>query len=288
FSLLLITSASSLFSMHVMRKQADFFGSHLVPATSLVKDVHRGIYQYHLSVRRVMLGAAQPSETAALAQRIEQQLAALEPVLAEGEAREFLDSMKGKWTAYLQETSRAQQAAAGGNPQAGMQIMGSRALRILLEVEELMAAVDSYIGGLVAQASERVASRQRTSIVVFIGLLLVAVAVAGFVSISVSRSFAARAGRLRQAFAQIAAGDLSVTLPARGKDELAELARDFNAVCSRLRADFAEIGVSMRTLRDVAGEVDASFARTAGRAPAQQDTMDDIATALDVQRIHTK
>src|SRR5690606_11022223 len=150
--------------------------------------------------------------------------------------------------------------------QAGMQIMGSRALRILLEVEELMAAVDSYIGGLVAQAWERVASRQRTSIVVFIGLLLVAVAVAGLVSISISRSFAARAGRLRQAYVQIAAGGLSVPLPGRVEDELAELARDFNAVCGRLRAAFAEIWVSMRTLRAVAGEVEASFDRTAGRA----------------------
>jgi signal transduction histidine kinase len=72
---------------------------------------------------------------------------------------------------------------------------------------------------------------------------------AGLVGLVVSRGMTAPVQSLAAAARQMSDGDLSSRAPVKGRDELADLARQFNAMAERLQASFAELGAERDALR---------------------------------------
>lgn len=88
--------------------------------------------------------------------------------------------------------------------------------------------------------------------------LAIAIAVSGLVCLGLAALITRPIRRLRRAAQALAAGDLSIQVGYRGRDEVAALARDFDVMTARLR-DLLES--QRRLLRDVSHELRSPLAR---------------------------
>lgn len=69
------------------------------------------------------------------------------------------------------------------------------------------------------------------------------------VGLLVSGGLAAPVRRLTEVAGQMSGGDLSIRAPVRGRDEIGQLARQFNQMAERLEASFAELSAERDALR---------------------------------------
>ena len=77
------------------------------------------------------------------------------------------------------------------------------------------------------------------------GAMLIAVVV----GLLVSRGLAAPVRQLTEVAGQMSGGDLSIRAPIRGRDEIGQLAKQFNQMAERLEASFAELAAERDALR---------------------------------------
>jgi signal transduction histidine kinase len=82
------------------------------------------------------------------------------------------------------------------------------------------------------------------------GAMLMAV----IVGLLVSRGLAAPVRQLTEVAGQMSGGDLSIRAPVRGRDEIGQLARQFNQMAERLEASFAELAAERDALRRFIGD----------------------------------
>ncbi|UCC62749.1 MAG: HAMP domain-containing histidine kinase [Anaerolineae bacterium] len=82
------------------------------------------------------------------------------------------------------------------------------------------------------------------------GAMLVAMAV----GLAVGRGLSAPLRRLTAVAGQMSHGDLSIRAPVRGKDEIGQLAGQFNQMAERLEASFAELAAERDALRRFVGD----------------------------------
>ena len=125
------------------------------------------------------------------------------------------------------------------------------------------------------------------------GQLLLLLVVTAAVCYFLARSLTAPIGRLRQATRQFAAGDLSIRLgdQIKGKNELAELAHDFDNMAGEIES---LIGGQKNLLRDISHELRSpltrlgialELARQVGSADAQDKALQRI--ELEAERMNT-
>jgi two-component system sensor histidine kinase CpxA len=88
--------------------------------------------------------------------------------------------------------------------------------------------------------------------------ILLAILITGLISLGLAAMLTRPIRRLRRAAQQMAGGDLSVRVGGRGKDEVAELARDFDVMAERLRE---MLDSQRRLLSDVSHELRSPLAR---------------------------
>jgi signal transduction histidine kinase len=73
--------------------------------------------------------------------------------------------------------------------------------------------------------------------------------IAVVVGLLVSRGLAAPVRQLTEVAGQMSGGDLSIRAPVRGRDEIGQLARQFNQMAERLETSFAELSAERDALR---------------------------------------
>ncbi len=101
----------------------------------------------------------------------------------------------------------------------------------------------------ISQGPDLTSAAVRTTARAFGIAALGAALLAGLLGLVVSRGMTAPVQSLAAAASQMSGGDLSARAPVRGRDELAELARQFNAMAERLQASFAELAADRDALR---------------------------------------
>jgi len=94
-------------------------------------------------------------------------------------------------------------------------------------------------------AAEALATAQRAFLLAAGGATLLA----AIVGLLVSRGLTAPLRSLTGAAGQMSSGDLSIRAPVRGRDEIGQLARQFNQMAERLEASFAELAAERDSLR---------------------------------------
>ena len=93
--------------------------------------------------------------------------------------------------------------------------------------------------------AEALATARRAFLLAAGGTTLLAVVV----GLLVSRGLTAPLRSLTGAAGQMSSGDLSIRAPARGRDEIGQLARQFNQMAERLETSFAELAAERDSLR---------------------------------------
>lgn len=101
------------------------------------------------------------------------------------------------------------------------------------------------LSGSVNFGVESLATARRAFVLAGLGATLLAL----LVGIGVSQGLAGPISSLTAAAGRMSSGDLSARAPARGNDEIGQLARQFNQMATRLEASFAELAAERDALR---------------------------------------
>jgi signal transduction histidine kinase len=155
-----------------------------------------------------------------------------------GEVVERLGRIDESWARY-DAAARAQlDAAEAGEPpsDAALQALRTMEKSLAIDVKLLQAALESHTSELLL-AAEREESRTVTAILLY-ALLALAV---GAGAALVSQRLLAPIRGLTEGVKAVARGDLSRQVSARGSDELATLAREFNAMAASLERQRQEL-----------------------------------------------
>jgi signal transduction histidine kinase len=216
-------------------------------ARALVKEQYeRALFRDDVLVSGALRARAQYDQrTANMARRLE----AARNLFTRAEERDQvaeLENLLGRSTALFREiTERDDLERAGAAP-----LPMASELRQRSRVALMMLAHDisARAGQLEAHASDRLAETQRWSQRALIFLLAAVVVVTAVNSRMASVTVERRIVTLRDGANQVAAGNLDHRIQISGDDELADLARTFDAMAARLQASYSSLETSNREL----------------------------------------
>jgi len=101
----------------------------------------------------------------------------------------------------------------------------------------------------------------RSTTVIFVGVLIGFLALALVFAVIVSRTLSSEVSRLLYAAQRLGRGDFSVQVPTEGNDEFAALGREFNKMAAELERRVEELRRERSRLQDAIRRVGESFAR---------------------------
>lgn len=185
------------------------------------------------------LGAREPAPLRALCDRLLEQHADLVHVRIQGpDGRDRIDVARTGAFPPDRFRTRAIAATVSDGPQRGARVeltwaMPWKTFRDFERSGELARTFASLARGR--------AALERWYGVVFVGALAVVLLVVAGIGITIARRLTRRLARLSVAIEAVALGDLSIKLPVAAGDEIADLARAFNAMVSDLRASHRRI-----------------------------------------------
>ncbi|MDF0730200.1 methyl-accepting chemotaxis protein [Pseudomonas entomophila] len=152
------------------------------------------------------------------------------------------------------------------------------------QVSGLMAQTyqfnDAVIGHLQLQLQERLAEHRLRTIALVAALAAVFVLIVYLYSgFYVSTRETLR--NLGAAMDKVAGGDMTVSFQARSQDELGELGRGFNETVRRIRGLIEQVGHTVASVEDQAGQVLAVSARSNQAVSGQREQIEQVATAMN-------
>lgn len=119
------------------------------------------------------------------------------------------------------------------------------------------------------------------SVTTFIGLSLVAILLITLVGWVFYRSITGQLGRLHRAMTHIVdESDLSVRVALDARNEIGDIARDFDRMVERLRRLVAQIRGSTQTLSSATGHMSVTLVQTRDGAHQQREDTEQVATAM--------
>ena len=146
---------------------------------------------------------------------------------------------------------------------------------IQFSVPLLIAMLSSWL------LRERLDARRWAAIAVgFAGVLLV-ILLMGLLGFAISRSIVNPLAEIKRAMQQVAAGDLVVSIPIHGKDELGVVATCTNQGLDAIRHALLEASQGARNVADAALRIAASAEQTNQAVNSQRDQLAQLATAMN-------
>ncbi|GIE52421.1 methyl-accepting chemotaxis protein [Amorphoplanes nipponensis] len=147
------------------------------------------------------------------------------------------------------------------------------------------------LAGIEDKAAQRQMAAARsnatTARILILSLITGAVAFALVIAVVVSRAIARPLGQTVKVLEALAEGRLDQRLQVRGRDEVGRMGEALNTALDRLTAALRDIGTNVTTLATasedltgVAGRMNASAARSAGRAHAVSSASEEISTNI--------
>ncbi|MNK45899.1 Methyl-accepting chemotaxis protein 4 [compost metagenome] len=113
------------------------------------------------------------------------------------------------------------------------------------------------------------------------GATLLVILLMGWLGVAISRSIVNPLAEINRAMAQVAAGDLVVSIPVHGKDELGAVARCTNQGLDAIRRALLEASQGARNVADAALRIAASAEQTNQAVNSQRDQLAQLATAMN-------
>nr|WP_232108875.1 methyl-accepting chemotaxis protein [Pseudomonas mosselii] len=88
-------------------------------------------------------------------------------------------------------------------------------------------------------------------------------------------------GNLGNAMDKVAAGDMTISFKANSQDELGELGRGFNETVRRIRGLIEQVGKTVTTVEEQAGQVLSVSSRSNQAVSGQREQIEQVATAMN-------
>ncbi|MFK8773000.1 methyl-accepting chemotaxis protein [Aeromonas caviae] len=113
------------------------------------------------------------------------------------------------------------------------------------------------------------------------GATLLVILLMGLLGLAISRSIVNPLAEINKAMARVAAGDLVVSIPVLGRDELGAVASSTNQGLDAIRRALLEASQGARNVADAALRIAASAGQTNQAVNSQRDQLAQLATAMN-------
>jgi len=232
-AVLILLGSVAVNQMGSIKAGSDAFNDDIVPSISLVDDITANFGMYRLDQFR-HLAAESAGETRAATEDLARSNRTIEGLFADYEKlvgddvadRKLFEGIKEQWQGYLDATAPAIAASERGRDDEARQGLN--------EAEERFVDLEEAIGGwadgndktgeqLNADADATYASAKKLTV----GLILLALAIAGGVAYFLARSISRGVGSMLTAARGLARGDIEQTVEVRSNDEIADMAAAF-------------------------------------------------------------
>jgi methyl-accepting chemotaxis protein len=134
---------------------------------------------------------------------------------------------------------------------------------------------------LTAESSARGAKEFKTALATLVGIALLAAAVSLAIALVMSRAIVRPLRRAIGMAGQIAQGDLTADLDARGKDETAELLRALARMQEDLRRLVAEVAGGAEAVADTSAQIAQGNVDLSQRTEEQASTLEETASSME-------
>ena len=195
------------------------------------------------------------------------------------EERARLAAVMPRLAAYREKMHAAVAAAVRG-PAEGKAAMEQAdaafqdtiaAFNAMLDLERKMAA----------DSSQQAGADFKTTIVAFIGIVLLAVAAALAIALAMGRALVRPLRAAGATAADIAGGDLTTAVAVRGKDETADLLRALAGMKDDLRRLVGEVLASARSVADTSAQIAQGNLDLSQRTEEQASTLEETASSME-------
>lgn len=149
--------------------------------------------------------------------------------------------------------------------------------------EEAKDAVDELmvnIGGQITQSNNEISQIEKSTLLIFIGSIVVAIVVALLLGLVATRYILARIKEIAKAVDRGADGDLSARVDFDSADELGKLSGDFNNMVDRLAEMITKIGRSTVELKKITGIVTDASRQVSIAAGVQANGVNETSNAV--------
>jgi methyl-accepting chemotaxis protein len=240
-----------------------------IPISNGARDALSHLAAEQFNVVALMQWPSDDMRTAALAARedLHRELDSLEPLLARHPQLERqLATMQGHVASMETAWDQVFALALGDSPDT------AKATRVLMSTTDDYTAAQATGPKIVAETDRLIAeatTHQDASFTTarawLLGLGIAAVVIGTLLAWFLSRLIVRPLGRLEEATARAAEGDLTVRVDPEGGDEVAQVGRAFDAMVTSLRGLIDRVGGAAGSLRSTAGRM-AGTADQSGRA----------------------
>jgi NtrC-family two-component system sensor histidine kinase KinB len=163
--------------------------------------------------------------------RFEKHLAVQEANITEPGEREATATLRARWEGYKAACDRWEAASNSGSQQASYETGLAPAFLAVKDAADTILAINQDAMVLKSDRAQEVGRRlSRIALFIFAGTLLLA----GTLSFYLTHRALGPLSRLTQAARRIADGDLEMRVKVDGRDEISQLAGEFNAMAERL------------------------------------------------------
>ncbi|MFN8110930.1 MAG: methyl-accepting chemotaxis protein [Thermoleophilia bacterium] len=274
--------------MGSIKSDATFIGTNSLPAVKILGDLQRGMGGQRLA-EYGLITATHANDKVAARDDLNRNSAVVDtamkeyaPTIVDAKDKEFFDTVTKQLAAY-----RAASAVALTHP-------GPVGVEEIQAAETQFAAVEKSVEGwnqynltLANGAIARSGSDYSSGRLILILFVATAVALGIALAILIQRSVVRPLTVLRERLAAVGAGDLTVSVPDDGADELTDVARDFNGFAERMRGVMREVAHASRQQIEMAQDM-ARGAEQSGVAIAEiATTVDEVARGSQDQAAQT-
>jgi methyl-accepting chemotaxis protein len=251
-------------------------------ASQEISLVHSGAYRSLVVAGEVAPDQAKAAASEALA-RIDKVMARVNEFRARpqltAQERQDLDAVPPLLVAYRKDVGAALQAALMDPAAARARMEAADAgfqkttatLNALLDVERQMAA----------RSAQQGADDFKTTVTLFIGCVLLAMAAALAIALAMGRAIVRPLNAAAAAAAAIARGDLTTGIAVRGKDETAGLL----AAQARMQQDLKQVAsrvvAGARSVSDTSAQIAQGNQELAQRTEMQASTLEETASSME-------
>ena len=300
FALVLLTAllgAVSLFQLSRIHHNAQEIASNLLPSVGYTGELRVLMNRMRRS-EAGMITARSTAEVQAFAEQmnarakdLERVEAQYEPLVTVGEEREAFQTFRTRKAAYYKLQANLVDVAKGVDFSSSETMeLSSDALSGLFagESETAFVAAAETLGQLqkinsamADKEQEEVQSVFQAARVWVLGTLAACVALAVVLGVSITRSVTRPAGQAVSAARAIAEGDLTVAMPAHGKDEMGQLL----SALEDMRANLARVVTGVRSNSESVASASAQIASgnndLSARTEQQASALEETAASME-------
>jgi len=223
----------SLIQLASINSNIEDMGENTLPSIKTIYEVKNAAGFYEDQLLRHIIAPSEnemanlESQMASEATRIGELLKQYEPLISNSEDQALFDQVATQWEAYRITSAQVIQLSRSAQDEAAINLVNGE---VKTDMDNLDATMEKWLGNNQSDADQQLSTSQTGYSVsqrLIIGVLIGAVVVSLALALTISRAITVPLGKVYQAAAAIAEGDLNQTIELQSKDEMGALAEAF-------------------------------------------------------------